>query len=138
MELLKITLSATLVISFLSIFSCRKEGCEAGTGGEVTLKIMPEHHGVAIYNSQNYRDTVYVKFNATDFPGPDRSNFDLIMWGNANENFVKVSGLKCGQYYIMVSGFDTSAQWNIRVVGGIPLNFSESSGEKAVTVPVTE
>lgn len=138
MELLKITLSATLVISFLSIFSCRKEGCEAGTGGEVTLKIMPEHHGVPIYNSQNYRDTVYVKFNATDFPGPDRSNFDLIMWGNANENFVKVSGLKCGQYYIMVSGFDTSAQWNIRVVGGIPLNFSESSGEKAVTVPVTE
>lgn len=138
MELLKITLSATLVISFLSIFSCRKEGCEAGTGGEVTLKIMPEHHGVPIYNSQNYRDTVYVKFNATDFPGPDRSNFDLVMWGNANENFVKVSGLKCGQYYIMVSGFDTSAQWNIRVVGGIPLNFSESSGEKAVTVPVTE
>ncbi|MBL0137707.1 MAG: hypothetical protein IPP86_04140 [Bacteroidetes bacterium] len=138
MELLKITLSATLVISFLSIFSCRKEGCEAGTGGEVTLKIMPEHHGVPIYNSQNYRDTVYVKFNATDFPGPDRSNFDLIMWGNANENFVKVSGLKCGQYYIMVSGFDTSAQWNIRVVGGIPLNFSESSGEKLVTVPVTE
>lgn len=138
MELLKITLSATLVISFLSIFSCRKEGCEAGTGGEVTLKIMPEHHGVPIYNSQNYRDTVYVKFNATDFPGPDRSNFDLVMWGNANENFVKVSGLKCGQYYIMVSGFDTSAQWNIRVVGGIPLNFSESSGEKLVTVPVTE
>lgn len=138
MELLKITLSATLVISFLSIFSCRKEGCEAGTGGEVTLKIMPEHHGVPIYNSQNYRDTVYVKFNATDFPGPDRSNFDLILWGNANENFVKVSGLKCGQYYIMVSGFDTSAQWNIRVVGGIPLNFSESSGEKLVTVPVTE
>ena len=138
MDNMKITLFTLLISCFLTMFSCKKEGCEAGTGGEVTLKILPEHHGLSIYNSQNYRDTVYIKFNASDFPGPDRSNFDLVMWGNANENFVKIPGLKCGQYYIMVSGFDTSAQWNIRVVGGLPLNFSESSGEKTVTVPVTE
>lgn len=138
MESYRLQFATVLVCTLVTIFGCKKEGCEAGTGGEVTLKILPEHHGVPIYNSQNYRDTVYIKFDATDFPGPDPSNFDIVRWGNANENFVNVPGLKCGQYYIMVSGFDTSAQWNIRVVGGVPFNFSETSGEKSITVPVTE
>lgn len=115
-----------------------KKTCMAGSGGDVTLVLKPQHHAKAIVSSSNYRDTAYIKFNKTDFPGPSPALYDIVAVGNVNEDFVRVSGLKCGQYYIMMTGFDTSAVWNIRVIGGIPIDFSEQSGEKVVVVPVNE
>ncbi len=120
----------------LTATNCKK-ACMAGSGGEVSITFKPEHHSIPIYGSSSYVDTVYIKFNQTDFPGPSPSNYDLIVAGNPNENFVKVNGLKCGQYFVFVVGFDTSAVWNTRVVGGLPIDFSETSGEKTVIVPVS-
>lgn len=118
---------------------CKKSNsCKAGSGGDVTLRLEPQHHGVPIYSSVSYRDTAYIKFNATDFPGPNPSNFDMVVAGNAGANFVHVPRLKCGQYYIMMTGFDTSATWNTRVIGGLPLNITESSGTKTVIMAVSE
>jgi hypothetical protein len=37
-----------------------------------------------------------------------------------------------------MTGFDTSASFNQRVAGGIPLYVSETSGSKTIVVPVTE
>jgi hypothetical protein len=110
----------------------------AGSGGDVSLVLKAQHHGKAIYSSTTYRDTAYIKFNESDFPGPSVSNYDIVAVGNVNEDFVRVTGLKCGQYYVMMTGFDTSAIWNIRVIGGIPIDFSEQSGEKVIVVPVNE
>lgn len=121
----------------LTATNCKK-ACMAGSGGEVNITFKPEHHGIPIFGSSTYVDTVYIKFNQTDFPGPSPSNYDMIVAGKPDENFVKVNGLKCGQYFVFVVGFDTSAVWNTRVVGGLPIDFSEKSGEKTVIVPVSE
>lgn len=128
-----------LATLLMNMSGCKKSSeCKAGSGGDVTLRLEPQHHTVPIYSSTNYRDTAYIKFNATDFPGPNPSNFDMIVAGNTGENFVNVPGLKCGQYFLMMTGFDTSAAWNIRVIGGLPLNFSETSGTKTIVMPVSE
>jgi hypothetical protein len=126
-----------LLIVVIFTVSCEKD-CAAGSGGDVTLVLKPMHHNYEIFSSATYRDTAYIKFNATNFPGVDPSLYDIVAIGNSGENFVKVNNLKCGQYFIYMTGFDTSAVWNIRVVGGIPLNFTETEGEKLVVVPVTE
>ncbi len=135
----KFTFFITSIFYLLLIGSCKKsDKCEAGTGGNLSVRFEPQHHGQPIYSSANYRDTVYLKFNAVDFPGPNPSSYDLIVAGNADENYVNVSGLHCGQYFIMMTGFDTSAAWNTRVIGGIPYNFSESSGSQTLVIPVSE
>lgn len=126
--------------AFIFWSSCTKEKeCTvAGTGGDVTLILQPQHHGNPIYGSASHRDTAFIKFNTSTFPGGDAHNYDLMQIGNAGEDFVKVPGLKCGQYVIFIDAYDTSAAWHIRVLGGIPLYFTETSGEKTVVVPVTE
>jgi len=128
-----------IVVYFSLMFfnSCKKD-CTAGSGGEVVLILKPEHHAIPIYGTSTYRDTAFIKFNASDFPGIEPSKYDLVIPGNPGENFVKTPGLKCGLYYIFMTGFDTSAAWNVRVVGGLPIDFSETSGEKTVVIAVSE
>ncbi|MBS1658176.1 MAG: hypothetical protein K1X63_15860 [Chitinophagales bacterium] len=122
---------------FLVSMSCnKKEDCVAGTGGEVTIAAFPQHHGKAIYNQANYLDSAFIKFNTQDFPGTDPSKYDLIVAGEEGEDHVHIEGLKCGDYYIYMSGWDTSI--NQRVTGGIPYSFSQTSGEIDLNVPVTE
>jgi hypothetical protein len=117
--------------------SCKKP-CMAGSGGDVTILFKPEHHTIPITGSSSYTDTVYIKYNSSDFPGPSPSNYDMVVAGNPGENFVRVPGLKCGQYFVFAVGFDTSAAWNIRVIGGLPIDFSDKSGTLSMTVPVNE
>ncbi len=126
------------LISSSGMSGCRKGGtCKAGTGGNVTLKLSPQHHGVPVCGTANYHDSLFIKFNSPDFPGPAPSNYDLVIGGNTGDAFVNVSGLKCGQYYVFMTGFDTSS-WHIRVAGGIPIDFSETTGSQNIIVPVTE
>lgn len=119
------------------LISCKDENnCKAGTGGNVTIAAFPKHHGVAIYNQGNYRDTAYLKFNTQDFPGSNPADYDMIVVGDSGEDHVHIEGLKCGDYYIWMTGLDTTI--NQRVTGGIPYSFSQESGEIDLTIPVTE
>ena len=133
--------SAFLIISFFFLLmmnsSCKKEDeCVAGTGGAVTIAAFPQHHEKPIVSQDNYLDSAYIKFNAQEFPGTHASDYDLVIAGEAGEDHVHIPNLKCGDYYIYMTGFDTSI--NMRVTGGIPYSFTETSGEKDVLVPVTE
>lgn len=110
-------------------------GKDAGFGGDTTLKIYAAHHGKPIYSQANYRDSVFIKFDANESPGPDASDYDYTGVGNVGESFVTVEGLKQGQYYIFMAAFDTAI--NERVIAGIPYEIVED-GLKEVTVPVTE
>jgi hypothetical protein len=130
--------SSIAILAMIGLSACEDDECKAGKGGDLTLRLEAQHHAIPIYSSIAYRDTAYIKFEATDFPGPNPSSYDMVVVGNANENFVNVSGLKCGQYYVMMTGFDTSAVWNVRVIGGLPINISEKSGTKTLVVPVNE
>lgn len=129
--ILSIVLAATI------ISSCKKEKkCEAGTGGSVTLVAFPKHHSVPIYNQATYLDTVYLKFNTQELPSGGLSAFDTYFVGSVGDADVHCTGLKCGDYYIVATGFDTTI--NERVFGGIPFTITAESGEVDVNIPVVE
>jgi len=129
------TLKIVFVIVIISIcfISCEKE---AGLGGKTTLILKPQHHSTPIPNQATHPDSAFIKFNASDFPGDNAAAFDHIVVGNTGEDFVKVSGLKEGKYYIFMAGFDTSI--NQRVNGGIPYEITQEGGEITLIVFVTE
>jgi len=137
----KTIITATAVLfATLSWLSCSQEKediCVAGSGGEVNLALFPQHHGEAIPGIVGYVDSAFIKFNTRDFPGDDPSKYDLVLTGDVGSDSVLVQGLKCGDYFLFMTGFDTSIAE--RVKGGIPYTIQEgASGIKNVVVPVTE
>jgi len=128
-------ISIAAIVSINS--SCKKEKkCEAGTGGNVTLVGFPKHHTVAIFNQTGYLDTVRLKFNTKESPGLNTSDYDIFFTGSVGDADVHCTGLKCGDYYIMATGFDTTI--NERVLGGIPYTITQESGEIDLDIPVVE
>lgn len=122
--------------------SCKKDidlpvdSCIAGTGGEVTLILKPEHHGEPIPSIPGYPDTAMIKFNVNEFPGDNPALYELVVVGNTGDDFVTISNLKCGQYYIFMTGFDESIAE--RCKGGIPVYIEETGGVKTLKIPITE
>jgi len=131
-----IFISSLIVFGFIYTSCKKKDECVAGTGGAVAIAAFPQHHSVPIVSDSAHLDTAYVKFNTQDFPGEDPSKYDLVIAGEAGEDHVHIENLKCGDYYIWMTGFDPSI--NMRVTGGIPYSFTQTSGEIDVIVPVTE
>jgi hypothetical protein len=108
----------------------------AGTGGEATIVAFPKHHGMSIGFDTTYVDSAFIKFNTQNFPGTDPANYDLIIAGEPGETHVHLEGLKRGNYYIYMTGWDTTISQ--RVTGGIPYTLTITSGEVDLNVPVTE
>ena len=108
----------------------------AGKGGNATIVAYPQHHEVPIINVEGYKDTAYVKFNTTEFPGDNPALYDLSLTGAKETDSVSIKGLKPGNYYIFMVGFDPSLQE--RVTGGIPYTLRNLSGTVDLVVPVTE
>jgi hypothetical protein len=140
MKRFKSSLLMALGMVALSMQSCKDEKedtCVAGSGGSVDLTLFPQHHGEAIPGMAGYVDSAFIKFNTRDFPGDDPSKYDLVLTGDVGSDSVLVQGLKCGDYFLFMTGFDTSIAE--RVKGGIPYTIQEgASGIKNVVVPVTE
>jgi hypothetical protein len=113
----------------------RRLECVAGFGGALTLVVYPQHNGSSVYSRDAYRDTAFIKFNTLTAP-PDSVFYDLIVFGNAGENHVNVPNLKCGNYYVHVTGYDTVTQQ--RVTGSFPVNTTQQTGEQNVVVPVNQ
>lgn len=124
--------------AFLLLAMCRKQDtCIAGTGGPVMVAVFPKVEGRAVYNLEDYRDTAYVKFNTHASPGINASNFDLVVAGNAGEDHVHILNLKCGDYYIYMTGLDTILKK--RVSGGIAITLTQNYGtEVDYEVPLNE
>lgn len=132
----KIILTALFISTIIT--SCKKDEdkCSAGKGGSLTIVAFPQHHGKAIYNQPTYPDTIYVKFNTQVSPGLSTANYDTYFIGEAGEDHVHMEGLKCGDYYFLGAGFDTTI--NQRVIGGIPYSTEQKEGEIDLNIPVTE
>lgn len=130
-----IILSAFLAVS---IFSCKKrEKCDGGTDGEAIIKAFVKHHVLTIPNQVGYLDTIYLKFNTKESPGSNLSDYDTYFTGQVGEDFVICNGLKCGDYYLLAAGYDSSI--NARVFGGIPFTIpSESKETFIIDMPVVE
>jgi hypothetical protein len=136
MKSFKITFTVFILFALLvfSVSSCKKKCKEAGTGGNVTIVASLFHHTESVPNLPGHLDTVYLKYN-TQNGDSNLANYDTYFVGEAGEEHVHLTGLKCGDYYIYGVGFDTMEG---RVKGGIPYSFEQTSGEIDVNIPVTE
>jgi hypothetical protein len=89
------------------LYSCKRKddtNCTAGKGGGLTIVAFPQHHGQAILSKTVYLDTVYVEFNTKDAPSNNLSDYDTYFVGEAGEDHVHLTGLKCGNYYLLATG----------------------------------
>ena len=121
--------------------SCKKkDNCTAGTDGTLTVAIFPQHHGKAIPNREDYRDTVYLKFCTQEQMALDANkvptDYDAVFIGEGDEDHVHIEGLSPGDYYIFINAYDTTGPY--RVFGGIPFSTEQTSGEVDLNVPVSE
>ncbi len=124
----KLTLILVTVVCLLS--ACEK----AGTGGAYTIEVLTYHHDTQISGA-----TVYIKYNAKDFPGEDVSVYDdskIAVTHPGTDSHVHFEGLKKGNYYLYSIGYDSTISETVK--GGIPLVIKEKAGEATVTVYVTE
>ncbi len=133
-----------MLISFGFVTACKDDDdddnntptCVAGRGGAVIFKLMPEHHGEPIPSTSTYPDSAWIKFNTNEYPGDNPALYDMIVVGDIDSTFVIADSMKCGSYFIYMTGFDASIAERVR--GGIPVNVTETSGLKVIKVPITE
>lgn len=107
-NLMKISILMFLVLGFIS---CKKNQ----TGGKASVEGIVAHHGKPIPDAH-----VYVKFNATEFPGEDYTNYDTYVKADAN-GFYKISFYK-GTYYIYARGYDMDIPSPYIVQGGLTVS----------------
>jgi hypothetical protein len=110
--------------------ACKK----AGLGGGASIIAYPQHHGLPIKGA-----TAYLKFNTQNAPG-SLSEYDHIVSPTATkqEDYLKITGLKPGDYYVYMIGFDSAI--SLPVQGGIPFTipYSKRNSEINLNVPITE
>src|SRR5687767_1965163 len=100
-----------LYSSFLILgFACKKN--QPGGKSTITGKVM--HHERMIPDA-----TVYIKFNAKEFPGSDSSKYDA----NVKADGQGVYSFKCykGDYYLFGTGIDMQSP-PLYVHGGVPVH----------------
>ena len=130
--------SAFIAFALFMFFACKKgdEQCVGGTGGNVELNVYLQHDTHAVVNLKNYRDTIYIKYNTKEYPGPNLSGYDAVVIGDWPGDFVRVTGLKCGDYFIYGAGYESVHGY--RVSGGIPCSIGQTEGKLSMTIPVTQ
>lgn len=126
-----------LTVTTTSCKDEKEDACVAGGGGTVDLVLFPQHHSEPISGIPGYVDSAFIKFNTREFPGDNPAKYDIVLTGNIGSDSIIVEGMKCGDYFLFMTGFDTSIAE--RVKGGIPYTIAEgASGLKNVIVPITE
>jgi hypothetical protein len=106
----KVLLLITVSLIFI-LFSCKKNQ----TGGNATVKGLVTHHGKAIPNAY-----VYIKFNATEFPGDDYKLYDTFVETDTDGNYS--IALYKGGYYLYAKGYDVDIPSPYIVSGGLSVS----------------
>jgi hypothetical protein len=105
-----IILSLAVIVSLI-FFSCKKNQI----GGNASVKGVVSHHGKPIADAY-----VYVKFNATEFPGDDYKLYDTYVQADANGNYS--INLYKGSYYLFSKGYDMDIPSPYIVSGGLSVS----------------
>lgn len=119
-------LTAILAITIIS--SCKKNG----TGGDATVAAITKHHDRLIPFS-----TVYIKYDAKEFPGEDVSKYDANQQTDA-EGHTHFKELRPGNYYFYGVGYDSVAQAIVKGGVHLKIKWSERKEEIEQDVPITE
>ena len=112
---------------FVGLYSCLKNQ----KGGKSNINGFVLHHGKAISHA-----TVYVKFNAKEFPGANLSIYNYSVAANKTGYFNAGNFYK-GDYYLFVSGIDSTIASPFKVSGGFHINF-KSYETVSTDIPVGE
>ncbi len=115
-----------LFIFALSLFGCKKNQL----GGKSNIKGKVLHHSQAIPYAR-----VYIKYNATEFPGADVSVYDTFIDADQNGNFL-ISHIYHGNYYFYAVGTDVTISQTVK--GGVALKVKMLKEVTGFEVPVTE
>ena len=134
-----------LSLSIIYIASCKKDSatdpttpgisCVADSGGTKTIIARLEHHTVNIPNQVSNPDTVWVKFNASNWSDAP-NNYSIRFIGVGGEDHINLTNLKCGNYFLYAAGYDTSI--SSPVFGGINVVLSTTDSVVTKAIPVTE
>jgi hypothetical protein len=122
---MKFQLLAVITCLAFALTGCKKNQL----GGKSVINGKVFHHTRMIPNA-----TVYIKFNAREFPGTDSSLYDAEVKANANGEF----SIACykGEYYLYATGIDPQIQ-PLYVRGGVPVSIRQRETVEA-DVAVTE
>ncbi len=128
------TYALVLLGLLVGISGCKKDKCEAGRTGNLTLTTKMLHHSRPINGC-----SVFVKYNATEFPGEDTTKYDYKVAADFNSPFCVISNLSCGDYFIYAVGIDSlldPSNWVVK--GGLPYSTENASGNDNLNVYITE
>lgn len=115
-----------LLFIFIGFNSCKKNEL----GGKSIIKGTVKHHNKIIANA-----TVFIKFNAKEYPGSDTMLYDSKVKADANGNYL----VKCykGDYYLLGFGYDLDVPPPYYVKGGVPVKIRNNETVE-IDIAVTE
>ena len=111
-----------------------EDNCIEGRTGGLTIVTRMVHHTRPIKGCR-----VFVKYNATEFPGDDTTKYDYAFGSASDSPYATVDSLNCGSYYIYAIGIDSlldPSNWIVK--GGIPYSTGSISGIDSINVYITE
>jgi hypothetical protein len=128
---------AVLAVTFTN---CKKKTttptntCVAGKDGTIAIVTYAIHNGDTLLNYEIHPDTAFVKFNATTSPGTSPGNYDTYFESEAGEDHVHCSKLRCGDYFIYRTAYDSVA--NKVYHGTAAVSLSSTDIEKDIFITV--
>lgn len=133
MQMKTLLFSLTLLaIGFASCEEKRRDTVQI-EGGDVTVTARVMHHSWHVAGAK-----VYIKANATQFPGTDSTLYDSFKISDTY-GYVRFEHVPNSNYYLYSTGFDPNVAKP--VWGYIPFSVSTVKGETKeidITVPVSE
>jgi hypothetical protein len=120
-----------IFVTLLFLFGCSKESTLVGFGGNAKLNIFVTHHTAPIDSG-----IIKIKFNSLEAPTDDVYSYTQNFKTDSSTKVQSIiSGLKQGQYYLYVLGWDPSI--SSLVQGGIPFTVDVQTNYN-ITIPTTE
>jgi hypothetical protein len=108
--------------------SCKKEDA-ADPMGRIFGQVL--HHDDPILGAN-----VYIKYNATEFPGSLPSDYDDLTLASEVDATFEFNDVPQGSHYLFGIGEDTDC--SCQVLGGIPVILHSNTDTLQTIVPVTE
>jgi hypothetical protein len=120
-------------LAALSICSCKHDATDvAGKGGNATVVLYPQHHGVAFHLITG---KLYVKYNTSNAPSNGIYDDSVACVNHDSLISGAFTGLKNGNYYFYTTAYDTSIAQNVK--GAMPYTITQQVSQN-VNLPVSE
>lgn len=100
-----------IISSILFFVQCKKNQL----GGNATVKGTVVHHSKPIPDAY-----IYIKYNTTEFPGSDHTQYDTYVQADASGNYT--IPLYKGSYYLFAKGYDLDIPAPFLVEGGLSVS----------------